>query len=55
MKEKQEVGLEKTQITVRLSKQTLDQLEKLAKKERRNRSNMIEFMLQKALAKTELV
>jgi predicted transcriptional regulator len=37
--------IEKTQITVRLSDDLLDQVQKLAKKEQRNRSNMIEYLL----------
>jgi hypothetical protein len=39
----------KTQITVRLSDELLDQIRRLADKERRNRSNMIEYLLREKL------
>ena len=34
----------KTQITLQLLNQTLDRVDKLAKKERRSRSNMIDYL-----------
>jgi hypothetical protein len=40
---------EKTQISIRLTDDLLDQLQKLAKRERRNRSNMIEYLLREKL------
>jgi hypothetical protein len=43
---------EKTQITVRLSDKLLDQIQCLAKRERRNRSNMIEYLLREKLRET---
>jgi hypothetical protein len=40
---------EKTQVSIRLTDDLLDQLQKLAKKEQRNRSNMIEYLLREKL------
>ena len=40
---------DKTQISLRLLNQTLERVDKLAKKEHRSRSNMIDYLLQKAL------
>jgi metal-responsive CopG/Arc/MetJ family transcriptional regulator len=39
----------KTQISIRLTDDLLDQLQKLAKEERRNRSNMVEYLLREKL------
>jgi hypothetical protein len=44
--------IKKTQITVRLTDDLLAQLQKLAKEERRNRSNMIEYLLREKLRET---
>jgi hypothetical protein len=40
---------ERTQISVRLSDDLLDQIQQMAKKERRTRSNMIEYLLREKL------
>jgi hypothetical protein len=39
----------RTQITIRLPDEMLDRIRKRAKKERRNRSNMIEYLLREKL------
>jgi len=39
----------KTQITVRLPEELLKQIQRLAAKERRNRSNMIEYLLRESM------
>jgi metal-responsive CopG/Arc/MetJ family transcriptional regulator len=38
-----------TQISILLSNELLDQIQRLAEKERRNRSNMIEYLLRQAI------
>jgi hypothetical protein len=43
--------VKKKQIAVRLSSELLEQVDKLAKRESRNRSNMIEYLLRCALKK----
>jgi hypothetical protein len=44
---------EKRQVAIRLSKELLDQIERLANQEQRNRSNMIEYLLRKQLREFE--
>jgi hypothetical protein len=44
---------ERTQITFRLSAELLNRIERLAKKDRRNRSNMIEYMLRESIPALE--
>jgi hypothetical protein len=46
MREKQ---VEKTQVSIRISDELLGQIDRMAKLERRNRSNMIEYILREAL------
>jgi predicted transcriptional regulator len=43
----------KTQITIRLSDELLAQIQKLAMKERRTRSNMIKYLLREKLRELE--
>jgi metal-responsive CopG/Arc/MetJ family transcriptional regulator len=45
--------VEKTQISIRLSEDLLVKIQELAKKGRRSRSNMIEFLLQAKLQELE--
>ena len=40
----------KSQVSVRLSNELLARVDRLAKKERRNRSNMIEYLLRESTA-----
>jgi metal-responsive CopG/Arc/MetJ family transcriptional regulator len=49
----EEVKAVKTQIAIRLPEEMLIQIEKLAKWERRNRSNMIEWLIREALRNLE--
>lgn len=41
-----------TQISIRLPNELLDQIQMLAEKERRNRSNMIAYLLREKLRET---
>lgn len=41
--------IEKKQITIRLPVNLLDLIQKLGKQERRNRSNMIEYLIRNAI------
>jgi hypothetical protein len=49
----EEKKTENTQIAVRLPDAMLAQIEKLAKQQRRNHSNMIEWLLREALRTLE--
>jgi hypothetical protein len=45
----------KKQVAIRLPAEMLDQIGNLAKKERRNRSNMIEWLLREILRNREKI
>jgi metal-responsive CopG/Arc/MetJ family transcriptional regulator len=50
---KNEGKAERTQISVRLSAELLNRIDRVAKKERRNRSNMIEYILRESIPAME--
>jgi hypothetical protein len=47
--EKAEGKTKRTQITIRIAVDLLDRIKSLAEKERRNRSNMIEYLLREQM------